>query len=624
MEKHIIVGTAGHIDHGKTTLIRALTGSDTDRLKEEKKRGISIDLGFANFKISESKNVGIIDVPGHEKFLKNMLAGVAGMDLVLLVVSAEEGVMPQTREHLDILNLIGIKKGIIVVTKADKVEEDFLEIVKEDILEEVKGTFMQESEIMTVDSITGRGIGELIQKIDEMTDSFETKNVDVSPRLFVDRAFSIKGFGTVVTGTLIEGTLSLDQEVYIYPEKIPTKVRGIQVHSKETNKAYAGQRVALNLSNIALSQIKRGDILSGSKESPISMMIDAKITVLHSSSKDLDHWDRVRVYHGAREIIGRIVPLESSILKRGESGFVQIRLEEALACKEMDHIVIRLYSPMETVGGGIILDPSPKKHNINNEGVIDSLTLKEEGSLTDKIESIILENKLLTPNKLQQLSGINDSMLEEHLRLLQEEGKLITISNFFIHEKSLNEIFSAVNEHLSAFHRKYPYRKGVNKEELRNKINAEMKPKEFDMILQKQLERDQIDLEGNMVLKKGFSINYQGEALTVKNTIEKYYKGNYTPATMEKVAGNDSMKLEILNSLLGDTLIFIGDETAYSKEIVEEFKEKILSFIDENGQIALKDFKDMFGLSRKYMITIFEYFDREKVTKRSGDFRIKY
>lgn len=625
MEKHIIIGTAGHIDHGKTTLIRALTGSDTDRLKEEKKRGISIDLGFANFKINETKNVGIIDVPGHEKFLKNMLAGVSGMDLVLLVVSAEEGVMPQTREHLDILNLIGINKGIIVITKSDKVDADFLEMVQEDIREEVKGSFLEDADLMAVDSITGRGIKELIRKIDEMTDAFEPKNLTVKPRLFVDRAFSIKGFGTVITGTLIEGTLELDQEVYIYPEYISTRVRGIQVHSIETEKAYAGQRVALNLSNISLSQIKRGDILSADKEAPIAMMIDARISVLSSSSKDLEHWDRIRLYHGAREIIGRIVPLESSVIKRGESGFAQIRLEESISVKEKDHIVIRLYSPMETVGGGIILDANPQKHNLNHQDIIEYLKLKEEGSIADKLERIVSDNGfLLSLSKIRQLSALDETMLEEQLTLLKNEKKLFSINNLYIHEKNLDQLNVAIEKQVSDFHKRYPYRKGINKEELRNKITAEIKPKEFDSILQQDALEQKIKVDGNIVSQVNFVVNYEGKALVIKNNIEQCYKGNYSPPATDKVVENDLMNIEILNSLLGEKLIFVQEDIIYDKLIIEEIKQKILAFIDENGQISLKDFKDMFGLSRKYLIALFEYFDREKITKRNGDFRVRY
>ncbi|MDO4719675.1 MAG: selenocysteine-specific translation elongation factor [Peptostreptococcaceae bacterium] len=625
MGKNIIIGTAGHIDHGKTTLIKALTGSDTDRLKEEKKRGISIDLGFTSFRINEKKSVGIIDVPGHEKFLKNMLAGVAGMDLVLLVVSAEEGVMPQTREHLDILNLIGIKRGLVVITKADKVEEDFLSIVQEDILEEIKGSFLEEAEVLTVDSISGRGMEELIKKIDRLTEEFEDKNLTAPPRLFVDRAFSVKGFGTVVTGTLIEGRLSLDEEIHIYPEKIPTKVRGIQVHSQSSAQAFAGQRVALNLAGVTLSQVKRGDILCGSPKLPVSMMIDAKITVLPSAVKDLEHWDRVRVYHGAREIIGRIVPLESPVLKRGESGFVQIRLEESIATKETDHIVLRLYSPMQTVGGGLILDANPKKHNIGSAGVIEHLRLRQEGNIGEKIENCILRNPfLITKAKVTEILGIGEEVFLSEWIALIEEGKILELNNLLIHRENLSDLTARIQKTLSAYHKKYPYRRGVGKEELRNKISKTIKPKEFDMILQSAEDRSEVEIRDNFVFAKGFSVIYEGEALKIKNEIEKHYAGNYTPPAPSRLIGSDPLKNEVFHSLLGRSLVFLEEDMVYDAKIVEEFKLKTMEFLERNGRISIQEFKEIFGLSRKYMIAIFEYLDREKITKRSGDYRIKY
>lgn len=409
MSKNIIIGTAGHIDHGKTTLIKALTGSDTDRLKEEKKRGISIDLGFTSFKINDSKIAGIIDVPGHEKFLKNMLAGVSGMDLILLVVSAEEGIMPQTQEHLDILNLIGIKKGIVVITKADKVEADLMEIVKEDIAESISNSFLHDAPLVEVDSISRKGIQELIDIIDKMTEDFEEKNIEAPARLFVDRVFSVKGFGSVVTGTLVEGKLKIDDQIYIYPDKLPGRIRGIQVHSSSTREAYAGQRVAVNLANISVDQVKRGDILYSDDSLPSSMMIDTKLSVLKNSSKDLEHWDRIRIYHGAREILGRAVPLNSEKIPRGETGFVQIRLEEKLSSKENDHIIIRLYSPMETIGGGIIIDPDTVKHTSNTKNIIKTLELREEGSISDKIDNLLSQSKqLVLPDYIKKnLSSTN-------------------------------------------------------------------------------------------------------------------------------------------------------------------------------------------------------------------------
>lgn len=624
MNKNIIIGTAGHIDHGKTTLIKALTGTDTDRLKEEKKRGISIDLGFTSFKINENKSAGIIDVPGHEKFLKNMLAGVAGMDMILLVVSAEEGIMPQTREHLDILNLIGIKKGIVVITKAEKVEKEFIELIKEDIISEIKGTFLENSEIIPVDSISRFGINDLVKKIDSMTDEVEPKNLSVPARMFVDRVFSIKGFGTVLTGTLIEGTLNVDDEVTIYPKKITSKVRNIQVHSKSVNSGYAGQRVAVNVSGISVDEVERGDILSSSNSIPKSMMIDAKIKILKNASRDLEHWDRVRVYHGAREILGRVVPLEKNRINKGEEGYVQIRLEEVLASKSMDKIILRFYSPMETIGGGTILDPNPPKHNINLD-IVENLRIKEEGRLEDKIEKVLMESSspLLSEVITQELNE-DKKIVEEGLEILIEEERALKINEGYFSKDKLAELNIKAIDVISKYHKTFPYRFGISKEELRSRVYKSFKPKDFDKVLELLNISKEVKIKENIISLTDFEITYEGKGAAVKKELENHYLNNMSPLQTDKVTEKDSLKEEILNSLIGIKLQRISDDLIYDISLMEKIKNDLLNFLAENEKITVKDFKDMTGLSRKYTIAILEYFDNNKITKRDGDFRIKY
>ncbi|MBP2026979.1 selenocysteine-specific elongation factor [Acetoanaerobium pronyense] len=624
MNKNIIIGTAGHIDHGKTTLIKALTGTDTDRLKEEKKRGISIDLGFTSFKINENKSAGIIDVPGHEKFLKNMLAGVAGMDMILLVVSAEEGIMPQTREHLDILNLIGIKKGIVVITKAEKVEKEFIELIKEDIISEIKGTFLENSEIIAVDSISRFGINDLVKKIDNMTDEVEPKNLSVPARMFVDRVFSIKGFGTVLTGTLIEGTLNVDDEVTIYPKKITSKVRNIQVHSKSVNSGYAGQRVAVNVSGISVDEVERGDILSSSNSIPKSMMIDAKIKILKNASRDLEHWDRVRVYHGAREILGRVVPLEKNRINKGEEGYVQIRLEEVLASKSMDKIILRFYSPMETIGGGTILDPNPPKHNINLD-IVENLRIKEEGRLEDKIEKVLMESSspLLSEVITQELNE-DKKIVEEGLEILIEEERALKINEGYFSKDKLAELNIKAIDVISKYHKTFPYRFGISKEELRSRVYKSFKPKDFDKVLELLNISKEVKIKENIISLTDFEITYEGKGAAVKKELENHYLNNMSPLQTDKVTEKDSLKEEILNSLIGIKLQRISDDLIYDISLMEKIKNDLLNFLAENEKITVKDFKDMTGLSRKYTIAILEYFDNNKITKRDGDFRIKY
>lgn len=623
MNTNIIIGTAGHIDHGKTTLIKALTGTDTDRLTEEKKRGISIDLGFTSFKINENKSAGIIDVPGHEKFLKNMLAGVAGMDMILLVVSAEEGIMPQTREHLDILNLIGIKKGIVVITKAEKVDKEFIELIKEDIISEIKGTFLENSEIITVDSISRFGINDLVRKIDNMTDEVEPKNLSVPARMFVDRVFSIKGFGTVLTGTLIEGTLNVDDEVTIYPKKITSKVRNIQVHSKSVDSGYAGQRVAVNVSGISIDEVERGDILSNSNNIPKSMMIDAKIKILKNASRDLEHWDRVRIYHGAREILGRVVPLEKNRINKGEEGYVQIRLEEVLASKSMDKIILRFYSPMETIGGGTILDPNPPKHNINLD-IVENLRIKEEGRLEDKIEKVLMEASVpLSLEIITQELNEDKKIVEEGLEILIEEKRALKINEGYFSENKLTELKIKAIDVINKYHKTFPYRFGMSKEELRSRVYKSFKPKDFDKVLELLDISREIKIKENIISLTDFEIRYEGKGATAKRELENHYLNNMSPLQTDKVTEKDSLKEEVLNSLIGSKLQRISDDLIYDITLIEKIKNDLLDFLEENEKITVKDFKDMTGLSRKYTIAILEYFDNNKITKRDGDFRIK-
>ena len=332
--KNIIIGTAGHIDHGKTSLIKALTGRDTDTLKEEKQRGISINLGFTYFDLPSNKRAGIVDVPGHEKFIKNMLAGSSGIDIVLLVVACDEGVMPQTIEHLDILNFLDIKNGIIVLTKCQKVDEDFKELVKEDIRERLEGTFLDNVDIIEVDSISGYGIDKLINKIDDISNAIESKNEDSPSRLNIDRVFSVKGFGTIITGTLLEGKIKINDELLIYPKGIKAKIRGIQVHGENVEVAYAGQRTAINISNVKVEEIERGDVLADINSLEESKMLDVKISLVKHTSRELKHWDRLKLYHGTKETLCRAVPLDKDYIKKNESAYVQLRLEEGIVVKK--------------------------------------------------------------------------------------------------------------------------------------------------------------------------------------------------------------------------------------------------------------------------------------------------
>ncbi len=380
-----IIGTAGHVDHGKTCLIRALTGIETDRLREEKKRGITIELGFAYLDLPDGGRAGIIDVPGHEKFVRNMLAGAGGIDLALLIVAADEGVMPQTVEHLGILSLLEIKHGILVMTKIDTVDDDWRQLVAEDIRSQAQGTFLEQAPLIEVSSYTGEGIEQLRQEIFCQLAQLKGKRGDIPFRIPVDRVFSMEGFGTVITGTMIEGKLKEGDEVTLYPGEKPGKVRNIQVHSQSVDTAYAGQRVAVNFSNLKKSDIQRGDVVAPPGTMHPTMMADVRLNILKEAKRAVKNTSRLHFYHGSREILCKAVLLEGDVLEPGQSGYAQLRLEETAALKAGDHFVVRFYSPLETVGGGVIVDPSPFKRKRGDQNALEELKILEKGSLQDKI-----------------------------------------------------------------------------------------------------------------------------------------------------------------------------------------------------------------------------------------------
>ena len=626
--KNIIIGTAGHIDHGKTTLIKALTGRETDTLKEEKKRGISINLGFTYFDLPSKKRAGIVDVPGHEKFIKNMLAGASGLDMVLLVVAADEGVMPQTVEHLDILTYLNIKNGMIVLTKSDTVDEEFRELVKEDIREKVQGTFLEEAEIIEVDSISRKGLDELISKIDDMTEEIEDKNLNSPARLNIDRVFSIKGFGTVVTGTLIEGKISVDDDLVIYPKELPTKIRSIQVHGESVDTAYAGQRTAINISNVKVEEIERGDVLASVNSLEEAMMLDVKLSIVKHMNIGLKHWDRLRLYHGTREILCRAVPLEVEEINPGESGFVQLRLEESIVAKKGDKFVVRRYSPMETIGGGVIVDTNPRKHKRFDKNVIEALAVKEKGELTDILEEYIKANSKNYPNikDIMSYSGENEANIKEALNKLIEENKIVAVNNMYMHIIQYDKLKEVLLKTLQDYHKKFRLRKGMVKEETRSKTESKFKTREFDILLDMFKNEDIIKVEDNMVSLAQFNVVFNEKQLQIKKLIENNLDkcGLDTILTVEEVLAGKREYEEVLEALIGNTVEKLDDTYVMSKKIYEQAKDILLKYLDENKEITLGEYRDLVDSSRKNCMIILENFDRNKVTKRIENKRVRF
>ena len=626
--KNVILGTAGHIDHGKTTLIKALTGRETDNLKEEKQRGISINLGFTYFDLPSKKRVGIVDVPGHEKFIKNMLAGACGIDIVLLVIAADEGVMPQTIEHLDILNYLDVKKGIIVLTKCDLVDEEFIELVKDDIREKTKGLFIEGAPIVEVDSVSRRGLDKLVQKIDEISEDIEEKKTDAPSRMSIDRVFSLKGFGTIVTGTLIEGKISVDDEMTIYPSEKKVKVRNLQVHGCDVKTVYAGQRTAINLSNIKVSEIQRGDVIAQTGSVEESMMIDVNISLVEHCKKSLKHWDRIRIFHGTKQILCRIVPLNEDEIQYGESGYAQLRLEEKIVAKKGDRFIIRSYSPMDTIGGGVIIDTAPKKHKIYDESVIEALKIKEKGELKDILEEYLKLNlsNYITLKELVSYTGEKEEYVKEGLNALIDENKVFCVNKYYLHISHYQKLKEKVIEILTKYHKQYRLRNGILKEELRSKVDNSLKVKDMDVILNKMAEEKDIKVQDNLVSNYDFEVKFNQKQLSIKKEIEDKSRKNGLSSLMTKddICNKNKFYEEVLEALTGETIQKLDDAYYIDKKVYENVKKDLLEYLNKNKEITVAQFRDITKSNRKISIVMLEHFDRNRITKRVEEKRILY
>ena len=620
---NIIIGTAGHIDHGKTTLIKALTGISTDTTQEERDRGMSINLGFAYFDLPSGRRVGIIDVPGHERFIKNMLAGAQGINLILLVIDANEGVMPQTREHVNILNLLGIENFIVVLTKADTVEEELLDLMEEDIRDQFKGTPIETASIVRVDSISGRGLPELVNNIDRLADRVKPMNITAEPRLNIDRIFTVKGFGTVITGTLLEGTIRNDQDLVIYPKELPVKVRNIQVHEKNVGLAQAGQRTALNLAGVKVTDINRGDILTTPGNLTKSFIADAKIKVLSDYSHPLRLWDRVRVYLGTDEVMARVIPLGQEEILNGEEGFVQLRMEKEIAAKPGDRLILRAYSPMVTLGGGQILDPSTGKHGRFDEAIIHGLELRGKNDLDAVISDFLMNwSEPLVTEKviLDNVQGEKDVVLAK-LADMKAQGAVIELGQSYIGADRLEEMRKEFLRILGDFHQKAPLKAGMPREELKSRIKYVAKGKQYDLIVEKLVAEGTILVFGSMAKAPNFSVAYTKDQQKIRDQIEKeLLAGGWSPKPMKELCP-DKKCLAVLDSM-DDCLIRLDSDIVMHREYYEKAKALMLAHAKANGSISLAEFRDMLSTSRKYAVALLDFYDKLGITLRQEDVRV--
>lgn len=629
--KHIIIGTAGHIDHGKTTLIKALTGRNTDRWEEEQRRGITIDLGFTYFDLPCGDRVGIIDVPGHERFINNMVAGVVGMDLVMLVVAADEGIMPQTREHMDILGLLGIEKSILVINKCDLVDEEWLELVEEEIKEELEGTFLEHAPVVKISAATGQGIPELISTIEELTaDDVTEKDTQTIPRLPIDRAFSISGFGTIITGTLLSGTIAKDTSLMMYPIGKECKIRSIQVHGQDVDKCYAGQRVAINLSNVKKSELKRGCVLAPPNSMKNTMMLDVKMDVLPSSMRILTNHSRLHLFTGTSEILCRAILLDQEELGPGESGYVQLRLEEEIAVRRGDKFVVRFYSPMETIGGGMILEPNPEKKKRFQEDAIEELKQKESGSSADVIALHAKQHgdTMVTLQELAKLTALSIEEVTEDVEELKAEGTVYTFAMkkdiYVWHRSDEAEGTEKILGTLAEYHKKYPYRPGMKKAEIHMTFFKKIKQNVFDLYIDMLAEQETVRRHQEFLSLPTFEIQkdatYQKAEKIICDTFQQvaYDFAKFSEIDFKGIDRGTADDI-IMGMVDRQEVVKLAEDMYTLSVLVDNAKEKIIERLKENGGvITIAEVRDMFGTSRKSAKPLLEYMDSIKVTKKTG------
>lgn len=629
--KHVIIGTAGHVDHGKTMLVKALTGIDTDRLIEEKKRGITIELGFAHIKFDDGTQAGIVDVPGHEKFIKNMLAGAGGIDLAVLVVAADEGFMPQTIEHLGILSLLGIRDGLVALTKCDLVEPDWLEMVREDVKTQTAGTFLEGKPIHAVSVRTGQGLAELKQDLWQMVQKASEKNLRIPFRLPIDRVFSVEGFGTVVTGTLIEGSLADGDMVEVLPTGFQARVRNLQVHGQDVPAAYAGQRVAVNLAGTKRADLARGDTLAKPDTVRKSLMLDVRLQNLKNSQRTILSGSQLHLYHGSSARLCKAVLLDRDALQPGESCLAQLRMTEELATKCGDRFVVRFYSPLETIGGGVILDDCPARHKKGDQRALEALAIRESGSGGQKLLQSVAEKGIALPALAELCAGMNcqPEELEGELAALCASGKVLEpLPGRYL----AGSVFDGVEEHcrelLDKYHRQNPLHAGMKVAELRQKLIKNAPQATADALLAALVREGRIKAVADRYALADFTVRLTKRQTGIRDRILQLYRkaGLETPG-LDEVYGMFSSNeqtdcRQVVESLVsGGGLVMLTPQICLHREVYEDMARRLVELFAGQEELTLAEFRDRLGTSRKYALALLEYWDKTKVLKKEGDVR---
>jgi selenocysteine-specific elongation factor len=652
--KSIIVGTAGHIDHGKTALVKALTGIDADRLDEEKRRGITIDLGFAHMELpgmnGETLRLGFVDVPGHERFVRNMLAGVGGIDVVLLVIAADESIMPQTMEHFDILQLLGVRRGITVLTKSDAVDAEMLDVVRMEVEEFLRGSFLEGQPIVAVSSLTGAGLDELKLALLAAAVEVQVRDAQALARLPIDRVFTMKGFGTVVTGTLISGTIHREDEMEVFPTGRRVRVRGVQVHGQAAESAVAGQRTALNVAGASTEDLARGMMLAPANTFVATRHVDVSLRLLASAARPLKNRARVHFHSSTMETVGEIIFFRSArtpthstgsghasrakdaremghpALPPGAETLARIKLAEAALLLPGDRFIVRQFSPVVTIGGGVVLDAAPIRSS--KEGEAEALLrAAAAGEAAEVLTRRIARRRYRGLTVAQAISetGWRRQAIESHLAEPLANRTVLRFGDLFFHSVTMSALSSLVPQTLAAFHKENPLVPGMGKETLREKFT--LSPEVFAAVIDLLLREKKVEVAGDLVRLPGHGVVMKDEEAESKKTIESAFAtaGLKVPALAEVIAGlkvDKGRAQKIVTLLLRDkVLIKISDDLVFHRGALEELRRQMAAFKLKSAKIDVAKFKEMTGVSRKYAIPLLEYLDRERVTRRVGDVR---
>jgi selenocysteine-specific elongation factor len=627
---HIIIGTAGHIDHGKSSLVKALTGTDPDRLVEEQERGMTIDLGFAFL----DENIAFIDVPGHERFIKNMVAGVSTVDMAMLVVAADDGVMPQTREHLDILSLLNLKRGLIVITKIDLVDAELLQLVEEDIHDLIADSFLQAAPMFRVSTKTGAGIDVLRNALISLANQAEPRPDHGALWMPVDRSFSIKGFGTVVTGSVLSGSVRAGELLDLLPAQKEVRVRGVQSHGQTVAEARLGDRAALNLANIAREEIQRGDVLATHGNFSPSSLFDAKLTLLKGAKKPLAHRSRIRLHVGTREILARVKLLDSDKIEPGNSALVQLQLEQPAVAMRRDPYVIRQYSPTITIGGGIILDTNPKPRRRFHKETLLYLQNMEKEDPREMLTSLLFgrQNSEISAEDLIKSSGLTSEFVHNILDQLEQLQEIIRLGSkskpLFLYRLNYVRLQERLVEILQAFHSKEPLRPGMSKAELKGQITAGISQQLFELTLSALIKNGIVEEQPQWVKLTEHRIQLSPkDEETAKAIRQSLLEDKFNTPTEEEIAGRIGKPIaEVHRTIgamqgLGEVLHLEGDIYFHSKA-VEEAKARLFDWAKKNEEISVSQFRELLNTTRKYALALLLHFDQQRITERVEDVRI--